>query len=357
MSDFWSYAAEFLRARQQREAELAQGISQGIGAIGQGIQTGRQNALANAIGAQMNSGANAPRAGLVSPGDIPTYVNGKMMNSGIANTIPAGTPTAGTNPAFIPGSGQRGLQFAIEQQRQQQAQKNQLVENALKGAQTNEANARTQYTQGALSDAATARAAAARNAPALKAQQEAQRQQQWADDHADTMEKFNKDLKSEGWSDDDIKSMVSAAQGPQAGGSITRGRYATGPDNKQYFVADPKGDVTSLNPSAVGAKAPAAGFMGSGLGAEAGVQSVDASPILPTSQGQAYIKRYQNIAGSPNGRYVPPMPQQPTPPQAGGQPSAPGGNGPPRVQSQQDYDAISSGQQYVDPTGVVRTKQ
>ena len=270
------------------------------------------------------------------------------MNSGIANIIPPGMPTAGTNPSFIPGSGRQGLQFAIEQQRQAQDQKNQLVERALKQAQIGEANARAEYTSGVSSDLAKARTDAARNAPALKAQQDEQRQQNWANEHADTMEKFNKDLKSEGWSDEDIKSMVSAAQGPQGGGSVTVGRYFTGSDNKQYFVEDPKGDVVSLNPSAVGAKAPGGGFLG--FGAEPGVQSIDAGPIMPKSQGQAYMKRYQNIAGSPNGRYVPPMPQ------AGGQPSAPGGTGPVQVQTVEEAQALPSGTVFQLPGQGPRTR-
>jgi hypothetical protein len=313
MSWFDTALAGYYRAVEQQRALNAQGVEQAAGAISQGLSHGlgqmRQNQVADQMSQSLaNTGAYAPRAGLVSPGVNPITKS--------LNTIAAGTPTKESWPAPYTGGGMLGLQL-----RNQLA--NQTKENALKTAQigyygahgaaamqqagTNELYRQTledQIKHNIDTGGAGAKTAAA------QAQRDALKQaQKDAEANADTVEKVVKQF-NETHSTPAAKYWDAWKNKTGFQGSVQDGKW----------VGDPNGP--SFSPTG------------------------NASDALPMTELQASLDRVKNINAA-GGRLVPPikMPAQPA-----------GGGNAPRVTSAADYAALAPGSAYYAPDGSLKRK-
>jgi hypothetical protein len=313
MSWFDTALAAYYRAVEDQRAQNAQGVEQAAGAISQGLSHGlgqmRQNQVADQMSQSLaNSGAYAPRAGLVSPGRSP------ITNS--LNTIASGVPTAGTAPMSGGGGGMLGYQM-------RQAAGNMGMENALKRAQIGYYGA---HGASALQNAATTEGlrqmqedqirhnintgGAGAKTAAAQAQRDALKQaQKDAEANADTVEKVVKQF-NETHSTPAAKYWDAWKNKTGFQGSVQDGKW----------VGDPNGP--SFSPTG------------------------NASDAVPMAELQASLDRVKKINDA-GGRLVPPikMPAQ----------SAGGGNAP-RVTNAADYAALPPGSAYYAPNGDLKRK-
>lgn len=309
MSWFDSAVAGWYRSKIASADAVEQGISALGSSIGRAIEETRQNSVANQIGSQMaNSGDYAPRAGLVSPGTNP--------DTGDENTIAPGTDTTGTAPAKFTG-GYKGLQLqtAIDSMKRQNA--NTQSEIGLRNAQSGYYGAHTDYLN-KQSDINQQRADTYSKNAANKANQ-------------DTVPKLSTELNDTFGKGAAPKILSTFGKDPSA----YRGDTQT-INGEDVWVPNPNGSMFSPNAPKPN-PADKGGLFGIGAHPEQ-PQPLNGDEILiPWSDAQSYMKRYQN-AQSPSG-----------------QPQAQGGNLP-QVNSAQDYSQVPSGARYQDPQGNIRIK-
>jgi hypothetical protein len=302
---------------------LAQGIQSLGQSIGHGIEEARQNSIANQIGTQSgygdsqaaNSGAYAPRAGLISPGDVP--------GTDASNYIPSGVPTAGTAPApakFTGGYKGLELKMAIDALRNRTA--NTQSEMDLRRAQGEYYGAHTNAIQ-ENADTAAAREAAYEQSLRDKANQK----------DADSIQKLNSELTTTYGKNTAPHILGALQQDPT--GAQHRGDIQT-VDGQEVWVPNPNGktfipDAPQPTPEDKG------GIFG--LGAHpAQPKPLSGTEIkIPWEKAQQYQKRYDSVT-------------------SGNQPAAAGGGNLRQVTNAQDYAQVPSGSQYQDPQGNIRTK-
>jgi len=345
VSWFDTALSAWYRSKEQERAINARGLEQAGEGLAQGLQQARQNSIADAVSQSVaNSGAYAPRAGLVSPGTNPI--------TGAINSVAAGVPTAGTAPISGGGGGMLGFQL-------RNAMANQGIENALKRAQIGYYGAhgasaiQNAATQEAYRQAQEARLGAQTNAlntgggPQGAADRTAQaaalkQAQKDAQANYDDYPRIYKDLKDIYGADAD-----KWLQGLQ-GGTLTIGRIENG-----QWITDPKGTVASASPTLQ--QPPANKSQGVfGIGANPGSYSADdAEPHAPIAAMQPFLDRTKRVISAPNNRFVPPVVM---PAQAAGQPAAQaqGGDIPTfQTPDQARQSGLPSGSPFKNPAGQV----
>ncbi len=341
MSWFDTALAAWYRSKEQERAINAQGIEQAGQALTQGLQQARQDNIANQVSrslvnsgayADQNSGANAPRAGLVSAGTNPI--------TGAVNRVAAGVPTAGTAPVGG-GGGMLGFQL-------RNALANQGVERdlkraqigyygahgaaALQGAASNESWRKSEQDR-ADAQAAAIRAATAGGGPAAaRTQAQAQRDalmqaQKDAEAKAQTPETLMRDF--------DVNHGKGAAQSfydaytnnTGARGDFSGGKWIGNP-NGPLFTADPEAQAYGQPPNAADIKA------------------------VPITELDAYRTNLQKVQAA-GGRIVPPIVM---PAQAPGQSAPAQGGSVPTFQTTQQalQSGLPRGSPFQDPTGTIR---
>lgn len=274
------------------------------GGIGKMQATGAANTLGGAI---ENSGAFAPRAGLVSAG--------ANQATGIANEIPAGVSTIATAPAKFSG-GQQGLSDLIEVRKLQSQQADDPLKQALAQSQINHNNAET--TNIPLQQKTNQQNADAKQTADQKAQALLEAQQRHdAELNADTPQKINGELEQR-FGKEGAQSWINGVQSH----SLITGRIEGG-----NFIPDENGNMVSAQAGAKGTAVKGnAGIFGIG-------QTADSVTPMPADEAKAetkesmqpFLDRYQATrAAGGAGRVVAP---------AGGAPQAAGG--PPVMTPQQ----------------------
>lgn len=277
------------------------GLAGGIGKMG---ATNSANMMGQSI---ENSGAFAPRAGLVSAGVAPT--------TGIANEIPAGVSTIATAPAKFSG-GQQGLSDLIEVRKLQSQQADDPLKQALAQSQINHNNAETTnipLQQKTNQQNADNRQTADQKAEAA-ATAEAARQ---AALNADTPNKIYTDLEHMYGKDEASKWLQGATNG-----TLTRGRIEGG-----NFIPDENGPMISAQPEAKGTAVPAVdgGWFGGKKDATTTPMTAEDAKAQPMAAIQSFMDRVKaSSAAGGSGRVVAPP---------GGAPQA--GGGPPVMTPQQ----------------------
>jgi hypothetical protein len=337
MSWFDTALAGYYRAVEQQRALNAQGVEQAAGAISQGLSHGlgqmRQNQIADQVSQSLaNTGAYAPRAGLVSPGTNPITKS--------LNTIAAGTPTTESWPASYTGGGMLGLELRNKLTSQSK-------ENALKTAQIGSFGA---HGAAALQGAATMEGYRAAEEARLKAQTDAlnsgrdpasiaaQRQEEVdyrqqvreAEAHADTMEKLKGDVES-------VHPGAFKQFGAVLSSGNRKGLFQGDFDKDGNWQGDPNGSLITADPSA-------------GTGHPTAAQITAMTP----NEFEYFAGRAKNITSSPSGRYVAPVARRaqapgPAPAQAQG-----GGNIPTfQTPDQAKASGLPSGSPFKNPQGQV----
>lgn len=308
MSWFDTALAAYYRSKDLQREENTRAIEQGVQGLTQGLQQMRQNQVANQVS---NSGAYAPRAGLVNPGTNPI--------TGALNRISPDVPTGGTAPM---SGGILGLQL-----RNQVA--NQGMENALKRAQIGYYGA---HGAAALQGAATTEGyrtmqeqqiqhnidtggAGAKTAAAQSQRDALKQAQKDAEANADTVEKVVKQF-NETHSTPAAKYWDAWKNNTGFQGSVQNGKW----------VGDPNGP--SFSPTG------------------------NASDALPMTELQASLDRVKNINAA-GGRLVPAI-KMPAPQAA--LPQAQGGGNMPTFQTPQQaqQSGLPSGSPFKDPSGTIR---
>jgi hypothetical protein len=342
MSNWYDAAlTNYYRSKELSAEAISEGVSSASKSLSGAIKQAQEDYTANQLAGQMlNSGANAPRAALVAPGNNP--------QTGAPNQAPPpSVPTQGTAPQVATG-GTAGLQMRLAiQKANQESQTNQSEmalrraqaqnlqgEQPLRAAQTRYWNQRADVDQ---SDLARQKA----EALALK--------------NADTMPKLQQSIDAaygKGTTSTFFNSIVSGGMDP----NTLRGRIEL-QDGNHVWISDPKGPLITPNPPQANKGMPLTGW-GAGPGSAEGLTT------MPFNAFQGYLSRYSAIQQSPNGMVVPPGSNVPG---QGGALTNAGGTNVPVVKNAQDYNSLPPGQyrdpatgqvgtQYRDPTGVVRIK-
>jgi hypothetical protein len=337
--------------------------SQYGGDIVQGIVNIMQQRRMEAIANQILNTRNAPRAGLVAPGVNP--------QTGQANVIPTGVSTAGTAPAT---GGTLELAMRNEQAKAELANQRAQLEDALKRAQIQDYLAKAAGT-GYYAKRAAGLTPAAQLAEQHRQYQEDERLRQATLTQArkeqaantDTLPKVLKDFSAlyPGKTTDDTGATVT--HGEAIYNSLNQGSGARGNVINGQFIGDPNGEYYTWQGDAHG-------------------KAASQVPKVRWDVLQPFMSRVDAIQKA-GGKVVPPMvaralpvrgqPAAPAPAPAQttettGEGELPSGVSPevpvpsdsdsgasaqlPTPQTQDDYEAIPSGSDFIDVDGIQKTK-
>ena len=300
-------------------------------------QQHRMDVIAN----QIQNTQAPPRAALVGQGTVPTATWDDPATW--AALRQKGLGTTGTAPASggVLELQMRQAQSAIEAKAQQQA-----LEDAYKRAQIADLVAKA-AGKGYYSKDLT------------PAQQLAEQHRQWQEDEktranilaqakaqqtaaTDTPQKVLKDFNAlYPGKTTDPNTDTSLTQGEAVYNALNQGTGARGNVVNGQFIGDPNGDYFTWQGDAHGKPASQV-------------------PKVKWDALQPFIQRLDKITQA-GGSIVPPMvaralPVRGQPPPTSGAPTAAPGAGLPTPQTQDDYDAIPSGSQFVDVDGITKTK-
>jgi hypothetical protein len=335
----------------ERGVKAAQGITGQATNLADAIVQLQQNARQNAVANQLLNTATPPRAALVDPGVDPS--------SGQANVVPAGVSTAGTAPA-TGGVAQLSLQQKMQQQDLADQLKRAQIENYL--AQARGTGRYAPKPTGQLTPYQQTQQISnqvkAEEATRQKVLAQAQKTQAAS---TDTFEKLDKDFNTVYGKGSGEKYFNALSSGAGTRGNIVGGQFV--PDaNGQYYTPD---TVASHQEG---------GFLGMGTTtAWPKLDDLENRPVKMDSL-QPFLDRFKQIQQG-GGKAVPPMVARAEPvtqadilvqklnlPSAAAQSDQGAATADqsasnlPSPSSQDEYDQLPSGSQFVDGDGAVKTK-